>query len=101
MIYVKGIPKEKLLQGLYNESKPQGLSILHFNEEKLSDERAKSCVDACESVSNWYFDYLYGRPIKIDISHDEIDPWLYDRDNGPGAAQRVVNAILKDMGIHK
>ena len=26
-------------------------------------------------------------------SDDEFNPWLYDRDNGPLAAQRAVNSI--------
>lgn len=41
-----------------------------------------------------YFDYLHGRVMKIDLAGDELDPWAYDRDNGQGAAQEVVNSLI-------
>ena len=37
-----------------------------------------------------YFDYLYGRVMKVDLSKDTFDPFLYDRDNGQGAAERAI-----------
>jgi hypothetical protein len=36
------------------------------------------------------FDYLHGRVMKVDLSGDSFDPWLYDRDNGEGAASRAI-----------
>lgn len=30
---------------------------------------------------------------KIDLSADEFEEWLYDRDNGVEAAQRAVDSI--------
>jgi hypothetical protein len=32
-----------------------------------------------------YFDYLKGRVMKIDLSGEMMDTWLYDRDNGQGS----------------
>ena len=40
-----------------------------------------------------YFDYLYGRVLKVDLSGDGFDERLYDRDCGEGAAQRAVDSI--------
>jgi hypothetical protein len=40
-----------------------------------------------------YFDYLRGRVMKVDLSKDAFDPWLYDRDNGAGAAERAVSRL--------
>lgn len=37
-----------------------------------------------------YFDYLQGRVMKVDLAGDELDPRLYDRDNGEGAARRAI-----------
>lgn len=37
-----------------------------------------------------YFDYLKGRVMKVDLCGNEFDPWLYDRDNGRGAAARAI-----------
>jgi hypothetical protein len=34
--------------------------------------------------------YLKGRVMKVDLSGDSFGPWLYDRDNGDGAAERVI-----------
>jgi hypothetical protein len=28
--------------------------------------------------------------MKVDLSKDAFDPWLYDRDNGQGAAARAL-----------
>lgn len=40
-----------------------------------------------------YFDYLHGRVMKVGLSGDTLDPRLYDRDNGKGAAlAALVNA---------
>ena len=40
-----------------------------------------------------YFDYLHGRVLKVELSGDEFDERLYDRDCGEGAAQRAVDSI--------
>jgi hypothetical protein len=40
-----------------------------------------------------YFDYLKGRVMKIDLSGEMMDTWLYDRDNGQGS----VKMVLEDM----
>ena len=41
-----------------------------------------------------YFDYLYGRVLKVDLSGDEFDERLYERDNGRDSAARAI-AFLK------
>ena len=39
-------------------------------------------------------DYICGRPIKLDIYNNNIiDPYLYDRENGDGKFQEVINLI--------
>ena len=40
-----------------------------------------------------YFDYLKGRVMKVEINGSMLDARLYDRDNGPGAAKRVVDRL--------
>ena len=34
--------------------------------------------------------------MKIDLSHDQFDEWGYDRDNGPGAAQKVIDKVKEN-----
>ena len=37
--------------------------------------------------------------MKVDLSSDEsFDPALYDRDNGPGAAARVIEKLRRGKG---
>lgn len=89
-IDIKGIDKAKLLQGLFNNSRPQGLGFFAAGSNKeMSYGEAQNIVARGEL----YFDYLQGRVMKIDISGDEMDSWGYDRDNGQGAAQKVVTAL--------
>lgn len=37
-----------------------------------------------------YFGYLRGRVMKVNIGRDVLEPRLYDRDNGTGAAFRAL-----------
>lgn len=37
-----------------------------------------------------YFDYLYGRVLKVDLSGNAFDEHLYERDNGVGSASRAL-----------
>ena len=49
-----------------------------------------------------YFDYLKGRVMKVDLSEDDgFEEWLYDRDNGEGAAQSALdNYLLEKNNIN-
>ena len=48
---------------------------------------------------NLHFNYLEGRVMKINISGDEMDPRCYDRDNGQGAALKVVTALRQNQEV--
>jgi hypothetical protein len=52
-------------------------------------------ADRILGSGNQYFDYLQGRVMKIDLSHDEIDTRLFDRDNGRDAAAKAIAGITK------
>ena len=87
-ISLEGLNKAEVLAALYNASKPQGMGFLQYTPTPMTTEEADVLLE-----SHTYFDYLNGRVMKIDLSDDELDPWLYDRDNGPGAAGRAIEAI--------
>ncbi len=91
MIDITNINKAKLLAGLYNNSRPQGMGFLHANTNELTIVEAEECL----KFTN-HFDYINGRVMKIDLSTNELDPALYDRDIGQGAAQRVVDQLRKE-----
>lgn len=80
--------KADVLAALYNNSHSQGLDTLQFNSTKLTRAEAAELLD-----NQTYFDYLYGRIMKVNLSGSTLDPYLYDRDNGEGAAQAAINSI--------
>ena len=92
-INIKGIDKAAILAALYNASKQQGMGFLQSRgSTSMTVEDAQKEIDAGYGA---YFDYLHGRVMKVEISKGEIDPWLYDRDNGDGAAARALAPLLK------
>jgi len=82
MIDLKNKDKAEVLAKLYNASQPLGMGFLQADGNDMTTEQARELLDAGQT----YFDYLKGRVMKVDLSGDELDPWLYDRDNGLGAA---------------
>jgi hypothetical protein len=96
MIDIKGLDKAAVLAALYNNSRPVGLGLLHFNPKLMTVEEAReimtngSAVDYCK-LQKTSFDYLNGRVMKVNLSQDALDPWGYDRDNGEGAAYRALH----------
>ena len=89
MVDTKGLKKSAVLAALYNDSKPQGLGFLHFDPAPMTEEEAEDLLK-----TSTHFDYLKGRVMKVDLSNDDcFEEWLYDRDNGNGAAQRAINKL--------
>jgi hypothetical protein len=88
MISIKGLDKAEVLQALYDRARTQGMGIFQYIPGPLSKEEAQSLLQTSS-----YFDYLKGRVMKIDMSGDEIDPRLYDRDNGEGAAEAAISKL--------
>lgn len=87
MVNIEGMDKAKVLKALYDNSHMQGLGFLRTVDDFTEN-------DARELLKiQTYFDYLYGRAMKVDLSENQFEEWLYDRDNGAGAAQRAVNRI--------
>lgn len=89
---IKG-SKAKTLAALYNASRPQGMGFLHATAEDMTEAEAQAILDDGDQRRPAYFDYLKGRVMKVDLSADEFEPGLYDRDNGQGAAARAIEGI--------
>ena len=51
------------------------------------------------SIKRGYIDYYNGRVFKSDISGPIFETGLYNRDNGTGAAERIVQEIRTELGI--
>jgi len=89
MIDISKLNKAEVLAGLYNASKVQGMGFLQAVDGEMTTEQAEAELKETHS-----FDYLHGKVMKIDLSDDEFEEWLYDRDNGQGAAQSVIDKLL-------
>lgn len=87
MVLYNGLTKAEVLCALYNHAKCQGLGFLQYVHGDMALKKAEELLK-----TETYFDYINGRVLKVDLSGDEgFEEWLYDRDNGSGAAQRAVN----------
>lgn len=93
MISLKGLDKAEVLAALYNCASSLGLASLSRISKPMTAEMAQKILDGGVT----YFDYLQGRVMKIDLSGNELDPWLFDRDNGVGAAERAISTVRKTV----
>ena len=88
---ITGLSKGQVLAALFNASAPQGMGFLQAaNGPQVMDR------EFAEEITREYlvFDYLFGRPLKIDLSGQSFDPRLFDRDNGgTGTAQLIINQL--------
>jgi hypothetical protein len=92
-IDIRGIDKVKLVKKLYERAKcPGAMALFAYKPgHTLSDEQAEEMAQAP------YLDYVYGRVMKTSVAGDWMRVDLYDRDNGRGAAQACVDAVLEEM----
>lgn len=88
---ISNLDKAEVLAALYNNSQPLGMGFIHFTPEDMTKEEAAKLLT--EQTS---FDYLKGRVMKVDLEGNELRTHLYNRDNGDGAAERVL-ATLKPI----
>lgn len=96
MVNTEGLSKAAVLAALYNNARTQGMASLNYKPDHVMTEE-----EAQEIIDDWgetlYFDYLYGRVLKVDLTFNtSFDEWLYDRDNGVGRAQRVINKLREE-----
>jgi hypothetical protein len=89
-ISIKGLDKARVLKVLYENAQVQGMGIFQVKGSELT---LQECSDLLNNRTR--FDYLYGRVMKIDLSKDEFETALYNRDNGDGAAERVIEAMIE------
>lgn len=90
MINISKCNKTEVLKALYEAAHPQGRGFLHYTPKPMTTAEAERLLANCT-----YFDYVNGRVMKVDLSGEMLDPYLYDRDNGHGAAYNA----LKKAGL--
>jgi len=89
-VKISHLSKAKVLAAPYNRSKPLGMGMLHYDPTPMTEDEAKELLESSHSK---YFDYLKGRVMKIDLSGEELDTYLYNRDLGQNAAENVIKNI--------
>lgn len=92
MVNIKGLDKADVLFALWLRSHAQGMSFVGLKNFNL--DRAKYWIE--NTTPRLYFDYVDGHVIKCDLSGDEFDERLYDRDCGDGAAAEAIRYIKDD-----
>jgi hypothetical protein len=90
---VKHLNQAAVLAALYNNSRQQGMGFNHTRgQAPMSVAQAEMLL---KQKGAFDFDYLHGRVLKVWVSPDgELDPRLYDRDNGQGAAERALAPLF-------
>jgi hypothetical protein len=86
-IDISKLDKAEVLAALYNNSRPLGLGMLHFYPADMTKDEAGKLL---AEDTYGYFDYLKGRVMKVDLTGQTLNPRMYDRDNGEGAAKRAI-----------
>ena len=82
---IQGYDKVNLLYALWNNVLP---ARFFAGRSPPSFDRRRAATAVLS-----YIDYYDGRCIKCDLSGNEVNPRLYDRDAGPGAFARVLAAL--------
>lgn len=93
MVNIKDLNKAEVLFALWHASHAQGMSFMGLPTTNFTLERAEEWVNGTPKM---YFDYVDGHVIKCDISGDEFDERLYDRDCGEGAAAKAIENLRKN-----
>lgn len=78
--------KAEVLAALYNNSHPHGMGFLQYNSEPMTVEQARELLK-----QTTYFDYLYGRVMKISLESNIVRTSGYNMDNGKGAAEHAIS----------
>lgn len=103
---ITGIDKASLLAALYNSASPMGMGMLHYDPNVMTREDALVIIEGGDDLTSMfggssrgrslYFDYVKGRPLKVDLSGDTLDTRLYDRDQGNGAAAKIIAKLQSE-----
>lgn len=93
-ISLVGLDKAAVLAALYNASRPLGMGFLQYDPAPMTVEDAKRIGPEQR------FDYLKGRVMKIDLTKDDLYTDLYNRDNGPGKAEKIVEELRRSHDVN-
>ena len=94
-IYIKHVPRDKLLYRLWENAKKS--NHFYYCEElapELTEQQVRTDINyMMEHGNDIKVTTYYGRLLFIDISDDYIDPFPCDLYNGFGYTQHAVNMV--------
>ena len=99
MIDISGLDKAAVLAVLFNASAPNGMGFAQASRgpSVMTIEDAEEIIKGIDSTNQHYyleFDYLLGRPLKLNISEDSFDASVFDYYNGgTGTARRWIDEL--------
>ena len=107
IIDISKFEKEEVLAALVNGASAKnvpeiGCFLKFFKQTPLTVPEAKNLILSVRKFDgkrNLYFDYVHGRPLKVDLNSTELDTFLYDRDNGEAAAWEVLQELADKKGV--
>jgi len=91
-IDITGLNKKQILRALWENSKPASFFSMGIPTPAIDED------ELIKTLESGYADYLCGRVIKTDFKTDSLNPRGYDRDNGQGAMQKVVDSVRARSG---
>lgn len=96
MISILDLDKAEVFAALYNGARAQGMRFLRYTPEPMTAEQARTRF----GDNFGYFDYVDGRVMKVQLADDVFNPSLYNRDNGQGAAESVINTLRASKDVN-
>lgn len=108
-INIEGIDRVRLLQALHNNTEAIGMGKLRDIGRDMTYAEAAEFLDGCATITiggqpTVMFDYVHGRPIKVQFSETHLHRAdLYDRDapGGDGTAARLVEELRSPQNAQK
>jgi hypothetical protein len=108
-VSTEGLTDAEVLVALYNGSHAQGMGVFSAISEPMTFDHANQLLafgtspdygeagQALKPRNGAYFDYLYGRVMKITLNGSgTVNTALYDRDLGDGHGRRVIEQALRE-----
>jgi hypothetical protein len=92
-ISIEGLDKAAVLAALYNVAKVMGNGIVSYDPKPMTIEEAAKLLKEHTS-----FHYIKGRFMKVYLGPDELDTTHYNLVHGPGAAERIIEALRQQQG---
>ena len=92
---ISKLDKADVLAALYNNARAQGMGFMHYTPEDMTSTQAAGILAEINADDGGlHFDYLKGRVMKVNLAGPDMSTALYNRDNGPDAAENALANLI-------